>query len=67
MLLIDVCAPPEGGRANKELISLLASALGLRKGALSICSGFKGREKVIEVSGIDSDDLPRLLATDKNG
>ena len=46
-----VAAPPEDGKANAALVSLLARALDVRKSDVRIASGATSRLKVIEVDG----------------
>jgi hypothetical protein len=58
-----VAAPPEGGRANRALVRLLASTLGLRDRDVSIVSGHGSRYKVVEVDGISSDELEARLSS----
>ncbi len=53
-------APPVDGAANTELIRLLASALGVSKGAVRIASGERGRRKVIDVAGVSEDEVRAL-------
>jgi uncharacterized protein (TIGR00251 family) len=59
---IRVSAPPEGGRANDAVLDLLAQRVGLPRRALSIVSGHKGRDKVVEMTGIDLDEAERRLS-----
>ena len=42
-------SPPVDGKANKELISLVAEHFGCRKSAVSIKSGASGRMKLVKV------------------
>jgi len=55
-----VSAPPEGGKANAALIKLLSKTLKLPKGAFTITSGPKGRNKVILIAG-EAGDISRRL------
>ncbi len=48
---IAVAEAPEGGKANKALIEVLARALGCHKNAVSVKAGQTGRLKVFEVCG----------------
>jgi len=48
---IRVAAPPAEGAANRALVRLLASHLGVGVTAISIVSGATARRKVVEVSG----------------
>lgn len=51
-------APPEGGRANKEVADLLTSALGVK---VEHTRGMKGRAKVFVAADIDVEDAARRL------
>jgi uncharacterized protein (TIGR00251 family) len=42
-------APPVDGKANQELVALVAAHLNCPKAAVSIKSGIKGRLKIIRV------------------
>jgi len=59
---VRVSAPPEDGRANDAVLELLAKRVGLPRRALSIVSGHKGRDKVVEMSGIDAGEAERKLS-----
>jgi uncharacterized protein len=59
---VRVSAPPEDGRANDAVLELLAERVGLPRGALSIVSGHRARDKVVEMSGIDSAEAERRLS-----
>ena len=58
---IDVAAPPEDGKANAELLSFLAKALGLPRSALSLVRGASSRDKEVAVEGLDLDGALRRL------
>lgn len=44
-----VKAPPVDGKANEELIALVAKQFGCRKAAVRIKAGASGREKLVKV------------------
>ncbi|MBD3282636.1 MAG: DUF167 domain-containing protein [Candidatus Portnoybacteria bacterium] len=48
-LKVYLNSSPEKGRANKELINLLASYYRVSKNCIRILKGEKGRKKVVEV------------------
>ncbi len=48
-LKIYLTAVPVDGKANKELIKLLAEKLGVSKSRIEIIKGEKSKEKVVEV------------------
>lgn len=54
-------SPPVEGKANKECIALISKKLGVPKSRVSIIKGEKGRSKRIEVEGLDSDDVLKLI------
>jgi hypothetical protein len=51
-LLVGVSAPPERGRANDELVAILAAVLGLPRSRLEIVSGHGHRDKAVRCSGL---------------
>lgn len=40
---------PEGGKANRRVVELIAKYLGVAKGNISILRGHRGRKKLLEV------------------
>ena len=48
-LKIRLAAPPVDGKANAELIQLVATYYGCRKSAVSIKSGASGRTKLVKI------------------
>lgn len=54
---VALAAPPLDGRANDELVLTLAKALGLKKKDVVLLSGETGRNKLVELSGIDEEQL----------
>lgn len=60
-LVVKVTAPPESGRANKAVATVLASAFGLSKSSASVTSGAKNRLKTVMLEGPDSVALQRRL------
>lgn len=61
-LKVRVAAPPQDGRANRALEELLAAALGLRKGDVSVASGRSSVRKRVAVEGLEHDEILRRLA-----
>ncbi len=62
VLKVRVTAPPEGGKANAALVTLLAKAWKLPKGALKVIAGAKDRRKTLLVEGDPAELAPRLTA-----
>ena len=47
--LARIKAPPVDGKANAELVALIAQRFGLRKSQVSIRSGASGRMKLVQI------------------
>jgi uncharacterized protein (TIGR00251 family) len=61
-LLVRLNAPPADGKANDELITLLAAALDVPPRAISIVAGERSRQKRLRISGIDAPTAAARLA-----
>ncbi len=57
ILKVKVRTPPEKGRANAAVESLLATELGLAKSAVNVVTGFTQAFKTVEITGIDDAGL----------
>ena len=53
-LKAKVKAPPVEGKANQALLELLAGALGVPRGRLTLVSGEQSRNKRVRVDGVDA-------------
>ncbi|MBN1765485.1 MAG: YggU family protein [Sedimentisphaerales bacterium] len=60
-LKINISAPPEKGKANKELIQFLARVLNCPKSSISIISGQTDRHKKIQILDMTGEQLLNLL------
>jgi uncharacterized protein (TIGR00251 family) len=58
---VALTAPPAEGAANTELLAILAKALDVRRGDLSIAVGMSSRNKVIDVNGVRPEDARERL------
>lgn len=58
---IRLAAPPVEGEANAELVRFLAKVLGVPRSAVRVVSGEIGRNKWVEVEGVDPDAVIRAL------
>jgi uncharacterized protein YggU (UPF0235/DUF167 family) len=56
-----VAAPPEKGRANKEVRDVVAAFLGVARGAVSIERGATTRRKILEIEGLSASGLEEAL------
>ena len=50
-LKIKIKAPPEKGKANTELIKLLAKEYGVKKNCVNIVAGGRERVKLVKIEG----------------
>ncbi len=57
-----VAAPPERGRANRALVELVAELAGVPRERVTVVAGASGRRKVVDVEGLDAEELDRRLA-----
>jgi uncharacterized protein YggU (UPF0235/DUF167 family) len=60
---VGLRAAPEGGKANAELLALLARAFGVPRSALTILRGKTARTKVVRVEGVESVDSVRHVGS----
>jgi uncharacterized protein (TIGR00251 family) len=49
--IAQIKSPPVDGRANEELIGLVAKQFGCRKAEVSIKSGASSRTKLVQIEG----------------
>jgi uncharacterized protein len=58
---VRVAAPPERGKANDAVLELLAARLDVPRASVKLVSGLSGREKIIELTGLDEIEATRRL------
>jgi len=58
---VRVTAPPERGRANDDVVELIAAALGVVRPHVHVVAGRSSRDKVVELSGITLEEAERRL------
>ena len=63
---VYVTAPPEGGKANEAVITLIAKLLGVPRRDVELIRGQKSRDKVLRVEGLGSDAVLARLYTGKD-
>lgn len=61
-LRIAVTAPPEKGKANEAIQSVLAKTLGCKSSCITLLSGETSRKKRFLIDGISPDELTRRLS-----
>ena len=57
--LAQLKSPPVDGKANEELLALVARHFGCRKSAVSLKSGASGRIKLVRIEG-PGPDVPNV-------
>lgn len=60
-LKVAVTAAPEKGKANEEIIEVLADALKLKRSQIALSAGAGSRQKTFVVSGVEPDELRRRI------
>jgi uncharacterized protein (TIGR00251 family) len=58
---VALTSPPEGGKANRELIQLVAKALRIAPSSLSLSSGEKSRIKCLDILDLETEEIERRL------
>jgi len=61
-LKVRVSAPPERGKANAAITTLLATALGTDRTAVTVVAGNTTHRKMVEVTGLAEMEVRRRLA-----
>ena len=61
VLVVQVTAPPEGGRANRALIALLARSAGIPRRDVELIAGARNRDKLVRVPAGTTASLRLLL------
>ena len=57
ILRVRVSAPPLEGAANQALLRLLADELGVARRDVRLVAGAAGRQKLVVVDGVDTDEV----------
>jgi uncharacterized protein len=63
-VLVRVTAPPVDGKANDALCRLVARAAGIPPSKVTVIRGHTARDKVLEVEGVDPQELRAALGLD---
>lgn len=61
-LKVRVAAPPVDGEANRELCRFIAKRIGVAQSLVTVVAGESGKDKVLEVSGVDAERVLSALA-----
>ena len=60
-LKVWVTAPPERGKANVAVQTVLADALGVSRESIRLVAGLKSSRKVVEIEGLVAAEVHRRL------
>ena len=63
MWKVRVAALPERGKANEAVLALLAETLAVPRSSVTLVSGSGSRDKIVELAGIEPDEIELRLAT----
>jgi uncharacterized protein len=61
VLQVRIGAPPDKGKANKELVDFLRETLGIKKSSIQIIKGETSRNKVLLVEGMGGEEILKRL------
>lgn len=64
-LKIRITAPACDGKANEALCGFIAGWLGVARRDVFILSGLSSRRKILEIEGIDREELRSRIASEK--
>lgn len=64
-LTLHVAAPPEKGKANREIIRWISKRLGIPSSHVRIVSGIHSNIKIVDILGVNNDALGRILGTEE--
>jgi len=59
-LRVAVTAPPVDGAANAAVIEAVAAAFSVRRAAVTIVRGERGKRKTVAIAGASVEDLRRI-------
>ncbi len=58
---LDLAAPPVDGKANEECVRFFAELASVPRSRVRVVAGLTSRNKVIEIEGVSSEALERIL------
>jgi uncharacterized protein (TIGR00251 family) len=60
-LRVRLAAPPREGKANDELVRLVARMLGVTRKDVAVTAGSSGRRKLVRVAGVTVEQARRVF------
>ena len=64
---IALTSPPQDGKANRELVRLLAKSLHIAPSLIEVVSGEKSRNKTLAITGLSEEELEEELRRNVEG
>jgi len=58
---LDLAAPPVDGKANEECVRFFAELAHTTRSRVRIVTGLTSRTKVIDIEGVEQNELERLM------
>jgi uncharacterized protein len=58
---LRVVAAPERGKANDEVLGVIADAVGVPRSAVRLVAGAASRDKIVEIGGLGAAEADRRL------
>ncbi len=58
---VRLTAPPVEGKANEALVEFLAEVLGVPKSKIEIVAGMSGRDKLVSIVDVDSEEVHKKI------
>ena len=62
VLQLKIAAPPDKGKANRELTDFLSRILGVKKSSIAIIRGLTSRNKIIAIEDISHEELLKRIS-----
>jgi hypothetical protein len=56
-------ATPEDGKANNELVRVLADFFGVQRSSINIISGLSSRNKIVDILGMNTGEIEKTLSS----
>lgn len=61
VIKIRLASPPVDGKANEELIKIIAKEIGCKASEIEIISGFTGKNKIVAIYGFDPEIVNEII------
>ena len=61
-IVLRLSAPAVEGKANRAAVEFLSRSLGVPRSAVLLIGGERSRHKILQIVGLESEDLDRKLA-----